>query len=164
MIPISNSYCKASTVKLVFHCIVRPDSSLTLLVVNNIFLLSEDEINWEYFRVYSTASQKSDNRSRKYPKMFKTRMPGVIMLLFNKIFCCVIGDIFILKWGQNMKKKMLSTSMKNSIVVQQCFLVVYPHFLAIYPYGKQWDYLGKKLQNATNGIVFHGLIGEIMQP
>ena len=90
-------------------------------------------------------------------------MPGVIILLFNRIFGCVIGDIFILKWGQNMKKKMLSTSMKNSIVVQQCFSVVYPYFLAVYPYGKQWEYLEKKLQNATNGIVFHGLIDKIIQ-
>jgi hypothetical protein len=30
-----------------------PESSLTFLVVNEIFWLSEDEISWEYFRVYS---------------------------------------------------------------------------------------------------------------
>ena len=41
---------------IVFCCIVawiQPESSLTFLVVNKIFLLSEDEISWEHFWVYS---------------------------------------------------------------------------------------------------------------
>ena len=50
-------------------------SGLNPAVVNKIFLFSEDQINWEQFRVYSRGCKPWENLwncSRKYIKMFKT--------------------------------------------------------------------------------------------
>ena len=54
---------------------VNTEYSLTFLVVNKIFLLSEDEISWEHFRIYSRGCKPQENLwncSRKYTKMIKT--------------------------------------------------------------------------------------------
>ena len=103
-----------------------PESSLTFLVVNKIFLLSEDEICWEHFRVYYKFYRFSRgcklrenlwNCSRKYPEMFKTDFifrqqkiklkPECLAWSCHYATGCFVaffGDISILKSGWNMKK------------------------------------------------------------
>ena len=96
---------------------------MTFLVANKIFLLSEDEISWEYFMIILWTCKPWENIwncSRKYSKMFKTdfifrqqkksslnqnircdhvTMKQDVLLHFRTIS-------FIKKWShKNMKKK-----------------------------------------------------------
>ena len=62
----------------------------------------------------------------------------------NAIWCSIVaflGYIFILNSGWNMKKR--------RYVLCSSFFIVYLLFFVVYPCGKQWGYLEKKLQNAT---------------
>ena len=57
------------------------ESSLTFLVVNKIFFLSEDEISWEHFRVYSRTILQIFRVLKKSLKLFKKILETCLKLI-----------------------------------------------------------------------------------
>ena len=81
---------KSGHTNLKYFVAKRSEFSLTFLVVNKVFLLfllSEDEISWEHFRLFETTSRKSVELLRKYTKMLKTdSFLGIKKLSLNQNF------------------------------------------------------------------------------
>ena len=61
-------------------------------------------------------------------------------------FVAFLGDISILKSGWNMKKILCCPALE----LYHCL----PPFFVVYPCGKPWGYMEKKLQNATNLFIW----------
>ena len=103
----------------------------------------------EQFYRFSRGCKPRENLwkcSRKYTKMFKTssflsnkklnlnqRMFGVIMPLYNRMFCCIFGWYFYIEIRLKYEKIFCSALE---------IFIVYPLFFVVYP-EQQWGYIEK---------------------